>query len=496
MRAEGSDLDDGAQVAFEHPHRLRRPWHRLPELLTWFVGLALLGALALQVAGWWLVPWLDANPKWVQTMLSRELKRPVRFGEFEAVWRRSGPLLQLRDLEISDPTRRTPPLKLARAEFAVHIYAWTRPGSPWTEFRVVAPRLSVERDTSGRWRLRGFDGQRVDADGNVLLDIGRVSLSDATVELFDRGSGSRWQFDNVHARIENDWLGRRFGAHARVRDSAQPVRIACRSDTQWQQGRCFVAGLNLALRNWQPQRVAHAAPLSGQVDLAAWFDWNRGRRSVRADIGLRDVALPAVPAGDAALLGSVGPLRVAAPTSRWRVAWQVSDVAGWQFDARHANGDTVRVRGRDQDLKLESSRLDLAQALPLMQLAPQLTLRAKAWLRSAAPLGELRDVSARRSGTRWHGVAGTLNAVRWQQHGAIPGVTGINARVTGDAMALLVTPVVGSRMVLTAANAPAPVAIDWRAGVLGVMPTGANTLVEGAGLDFDLDSARVGGRFA
>ena len=511
--------DNGSQVALAHPSRTRRPWHRLPTVLTWFVGLALLGAMFLQVAGWWLVPWLDANPKWVQSILTRELKRPVRFGQFEAVWRRSGPLLQLRDLEISDPTRRTQPLKLARAEFAVHIYAWTRPGSPWTEFRVVAPRLSVERDTQGRWRLRGFDGQRVDADGNVLLDIGRVSLSDATVEVFDRGSGSRWHFDRVHARIENDWLGRRFGAHARARDSAQPVRIACRSDKHWREGRCFVAGRKLSLLNWQPRRETAGSPWTGQIDLAAWFDWSKGQRSVRADVGIMHAALSSMPPTrlrvdgpalsmrkprPAAGTGSAPPdtvarsaaTRVAAPASRWRIAWQHSDQTGWQIDARHALGNTLRVRGAGDDLLVEAARIDLTHWLPLVQLAPQVSPRLREWLREAAPEGSLLHVSARRSGARWRHVAGELHAVGWRPRGATPGLAGIDARVVGDATALLFVPEKHGRMSLTSQDFSAPFAIDWRGGVVGVMATDSGTRIEGAGLDFGVASAKVAGRFA
>ncbi len=514
-----ADAGAGVEVELEHPRRRRRPWHRLPALFTWFLGLALLGALALQVAGWWLVPWLDANPRWVQSMLSRELKRPVRFAEFEAVWRRSGPLLQLRNLEIADPTGRSPPLKLARAEFAVHIYAWTRPGSPWTEFRIVAPRLSVERDATGRWRLRGFDGQRVDADGNVLLDIGRVSLSDATVEVFDRGSDSRWLFDRVHARIENDWLGRRFGAHARARDSAQPVRIACRSDKDWREGRCFVSGLDLGLHNWQPRRATAAQPWSGSIDLAAWFDWGNGRRSVRADIGIhppRAVAMHPLPRVDAPVLalrkvppsggtGSAPPdtvsrtaqLRapVAAP-SRWRIAWQDSGNRGWQLDARHALGQTLRARGQADELAVEAERIDLALLLPVLELAPQLDAATRDWLHDAAPQGELVQFSARRSGERWQRVSGMLHGMGWRPRGAMPGVTGIDAQVLGDSNALLFVPETGSRMVLTTEEFQAPISIDWHGGVIGVLPTLSGTRIEAAGLDFAIDAAKIGGRVA
>ncbi len=476
---------------------------RLPRIVIALIGLALLGALVLQVAGWWLVPWLDARPDRVAALLSTQMQRPVRFDAFNANWRREGPLLELRGVEIADPTGRAPALRIARAEFAVHLYAWTRPGSPWSEFRVIGPKLSIERQRDGRWRLRGFDGQKVEGDSNPLFEIGRVSVRDATVAITDVASGSQWSFDRVHALIENDWNGRRFGARARAGNGAFPVRVACRARDDWQTGRCFASGVRVALSDWQPQRSPKVAPWPGAADVSAWFDWEPGKRTLRADVGIRESgqsmrAVSAKSSRDPALgrKGNGPAPGDAMPVRPWRLVWQQSSAAdSWQLDLAHVQGQHVRVRRRGSRTDIASARIDVAIWEPLLRLVPSVPAATIGWLDAAQPRGRITDIRVGFDGGSLHYAQARLRGIGWKPHRDRPGVRGLAAVVSGDRDAIVMEPEQNTRTWLVSRDFPEPLALDWKGGVVGWLAGEDSSRLEASALDIALDgSARISGR--
>lgn len=124
------------------------------------LGYALASVLVLLALGngigSQLLPLAERHPDRIAAWLQARVGQPVAFDRVETEWTRRGPLLRLDNLRIG---RGDAPLRIGDAEILVAQYAGLLPWRSFTELRVRGLDLTLERDDSGRWQVRGLPGQ-------------------------------------------------------------------------------------------------------------------------------------------------------------------------------------------------------------------------------------------------------------------------------------------------------------------------------------------------
>ena len=144
-------------------------------------GSLVLMAVASGIASQ-LLPFAERHPDEIARWLSARAQRPVAFNAVETEWTRRGPLLRLDNLRIGDDAN---PLRIGDAEILVAQYAGLLPGRSFTELRVRGLDLTLQRDTAGRWSVRGLPGQQ-QAGGDpfaTLERLGELQVSHARLHV-------------------------------------------------------------------------------------------------------------------------------------------------------------------------------------------------------------------------------------------------------------------------------------------------------------------------
>lgn len=409
--------------------RLRR---RLAYALAGvLILMALVGGITAQ-----LLPWLDRHPDKVAAWLESRAQRPVSFDHLQTRWTRRGPLLQMRNLRIGDHGG----VVVGDAEILVSQYGGLLPGRSFTELRLRGLELTLQRDASGRWQVRGLPGQQATNQGDpldVLERLGELQVIGATLGVDAPALGIRTRLEDLDLRLRVDGSRVRAGARARDKGDSAWLQAVLDFDRHDGGGRAWLQARPLDLGKWSSLLdAAGVSAASGNGTIQVWATLADHR--VLAAVGsvmLDDVSLrgaDAVPPARHALGRVEG-------TARWRLLDQ-----GWRLDverlrigagtAQHTL-DGLLVAGGAR-YALRADRIDVAPLLRVVALSDRLQPGLRRWLQAADPRARLLDVElAGERGGRMRAHA-RVQGFGFAAVGGAPGLEGLAGSVDGDAQGM------------------------------------------------------------
>ena len=413
-----------------HLRRARRgAWYVVAVML---VVMALAAGVVSQV----LLPWAERHPERIEAWLSAQADRSVRFDRVQTQWTRRGPLLRLDGLRIGDGADAVP---IGAAEVLVSQYAGLLPGSSFTELRLRGLELTLQRESDGRWQVRGLPGdQRPGGDPfSTLEGLGELQVIGGKLRIQAPGLGIDAQVPRIDLRLRVDGQRVRVGARAWMRADAAPVEARVDFSRDDGNGRAYVAAKRARLSAWSP--LLHAAGVtvadgSGRVEAWATLHGNR------IAVATVDADLQALQLRGAPMLPSAVAPRVAFGRVQMRGRWQLID-GDWRFDAprlRVGDGrdaqvlDALVVAGGQRQALL-ASRIDAGPLLALVALSDRVDPKLRQWLLDGKPDAVLQDVSL--VGVRGGALSAQarVEGLRFSAHGDAPGISGLGGRLEGDA---------------------------------------------------------------
>lgn len=429
--------------------RLRRAHHGVAYLLTGILVLmALVGLAATQV-----LPLAERHPARIAQWLSDRAGRPVAFDGVRTQWTRRGPLLELDNLRIGSGRR---VVALGDAEVLVSQYAGLLPGRSFTELRVRNLDLTLERDASGRWQVRGFPGQQqAGADPFAALErLGELQVIGAKLHILAPALRIDSRVPRIDVRLQVDGARLRAGVRATIREGADPILGVLDFDRAQGDGTAWIGARKLELGPWGALLpVEGVTAVAGRGDAQAWARL-RDHRMVRvdADVSLRGLVLQGAP-----LSTGQAPARSALPRVQGRARWSASH-DGWRIDAPRLmlgeGDDADRIEGLAMAggarFALAARRVDVAPLASLAALGQRVAPDLRRWLHDARPTARLSNLQATAApGGRLRTTAQVSDAGFSAANGA-PGLRGLGGTLRGDQDALAFD-----------FNAAAPVTVDW-----------------------------------
>lgn len=420
------------------------PWRRRLRLARrglWYASAAVLVAMAL-VAGAvsQLLPLAERHPGRIAAWLGDRAGRPVAFDGVRTRWTRRGPLLQLDGLRIGEGAQA---IAIGDAEMLVAQYSGLLPGGSFTELRLRGLDLTLERDRSGRWHLRGLPGQQLPGGDPLaaLQGLGELQVIGGKLAIVapDLEIDTRLPRVDLRMRVDRDRV--RAGVRARMRADAPPLDAVLDFDRRRGDGKGWLLAKQADLAAWSPLlQLAGVRAVAGHGRAEGWLALRDHRVvAVTAQLALEDLALAGKPLRPAQPAPRVAFRRVEG-LARWRAV-----EGGWRVDApRLRLGVGGRVQALDGLLVaggrrygIVAERLDAAPLLAVAALSDRLTPGLRSWVLAARPQALLEQVTL--VGTRAGRRGGTLRA-RARITGAgllpvgnAPGVQGLAGELHGDA---------------------------------------------------------------
>lgn len=431
--------------------RMRRAHHGVAYLLTGILVLmALVGLAASQV-----LPMAERHPERIAGWLSDRAGRPVAFDHVRTQWTRRGPLLELGNLRIGAGASA---LALGDAEVLVSQYAGLLPGRSFTELRVRNLDLTLERDATGVWQVRGFPGQQAGGDPFAALErLGELQIIGAKLHIVAPALRIDSRVPRIDARLRVDGPRLRAGVRASIREGADPILGVLDFDREEGDGTAWIGARRLEVGPWggvMPIEGVSATGGSGDVQLWARV---RGHRVVRvdADMALQSLALQ----GEPTRTGEAAP-RSTLEQVRGRARWQLVE-GGWRLDAPSLSfgrgEDAPRVQrltvAGGRNLALAADRIDVAPLASVAALGNRVAPGLRRWLHDARPGARLEDVQV--AGVRGGKlkVRGQVSQAGFAPVGGAPGVEGMGGALLGDGDAVVFD-----------FDAASPVTVDWPNG--------------------------------
>lgn len=446
-----------------------------------YVAAGVLIAMAL-VAGAvsQLLPLAERHPDRIAAWLSDRAKRPVAFDRVESEWTRRGPLLRLDNLRIGGRDG----IVIGDAEILVSQYAGLLPGRSFTELRVHGLDLTLERGADGRWRVRGFPGQRSSSDPFAQLEgLGELQVVGARLGIDAPALGIRTTLPRVDVRLRVDGSRVRAGLRAWMRAGGAPVDAVFAFDRRRGDGRGWFAARRADLAQWTPLlRFAGIGIERGGGDAQAWATLrDRQVVAVLADVALDDVALRGADA------------RVALGAVAGRARWSQVE-GGWRIDiprmrigadaARQALDGVVVAGGRRY--ALVARRIDARPLLAVASLGDRVAPGLRRWLQAAAPTAQLEDVEVAGLREGPMRARARITALGFRPAGRAPGLRGLSGTLEGDDRGLVFRP-----------DPARTVDVDWPGGFGVVHPVKLRGAIagwrEGAGWRTQAASLRIEG---
>jgi len=387
-----------------------------------------------------VLPLAARHPEKIAEWLSARARNPVAFDAVETQWTRRGPLLRLDNLRVGEGKDA---VRIGDAEILVAQYAGLLPGRSLTELRVRGLDLTLQRDAAGRWQVRGLPGQQQDAAGDpfaTLERLGELQVSHARLHVLAPELGVDMRLPRIDLRMRVDGPRIRVGARAWLRMDGTPFSAALDFDRTKGNGEVYAGTRDADLAELADDlRIAGISAVSGRGRAQAWARLTENRVvSVHADAALTQVTLrgTAVDPGESPPTQVLDALELDA---RW-----AGTIAQWRAHAsklRIGDGkaeqvlDGIEVAG-GRHYGLRASRVDAGPLLALAALGDGLPPRLRRWLLASKAGVSLENVMV--NGVRGGGlqVDARLHGLHFAPVGSTPGMTGIDARLQGDASAL------------------------------------------------------------
>jgi uncharacterized protein (TIGR02099 family) len=427
---------------------IRRGLRRLRRWLAFgLAGLVIIAGLCVAVISQ-LLPLLGAHPERVAAWLSAQAGRPVVLSGVRAAWTRHGPRLELEGLRIGGDGQW---LAIGRADLQIHAYAGLLPGRPLSSLELTAPLLELQRSADGNWHLHGLAGRESEAAPPQLrqLDgLGELIVHRASLRLRDESRSIDFSLPHIDARLRASGGRVQLGVHAYRDGEAMPLRLNLAFDRERVQGRGYLGGERMSLRDWRallPDGLG-AAIEGGRASGGLWFAFDAAgplQAEFALDLAALELASP-VPLGPAETV-ALPPLAGSGRWQRREHGWQL------QFDAPvsggghghallQADGGLLTVEATDWPL--EPLGLALANF-------GRLDDGARQWLLAARPRGWLRGLRSQWQDRRLQRFEGLLQALAVDPVEQVPGFSGLSIAFDGD------------RDGLSAELAAAPLVVDW-----------------------------------
>lgn len=435
------------------------PMHRRLRLarrgIAYGIAIALVCmALVLGVASQ-VLPLAERHPDRVAAWLSERAGRPVAFDHVKTQWTRRGPLLQLDGLRIGEGDAG---VRIGQAEVLVSMYAGLLPGRSFTELRLRGLSLTLQRDGSGGWSVRGLPGQQAGGDPLKSLEgLGELQVIDGRLRVVASSLAEEIELPRIDLRLRVDGDRVRAGTRAWIREGEAPLLAALDFQRGSGDGRAYLALEPADAGAWSSLlRHAGVSLEGGQGKLQGWAELRR-HRVVLATIEahLRNVELE----GTAALSGAPAP-RLQLDRIEGRMRWRLVS-GGWRFDAptlRIGGSPSVQVLdglvlAGGRQYALLADRIDAAPLFSVLGLSDRIDPDLRQWLAQARPTAQVSDLVL--AGTRGGAMQGhgRLSGLGFLPVGHAPGLSGLAGEFHGDGQ--------GFELQLDPA---APLRFDWPSG--------------------------------
>jgi uncharacterized protein (TIGR02099 family) len=432
--------------------RLRRAHHGVAYLLTGvLVLMAVVGLAASRI-----LPLAERHPERIAGWLSDRAGRPVSFEQVRTRWTRRGPLLELDNLRIGNGAQA---VAVGDAEMLVSQYAGLLPGRSFTELRVRDLDLTLERDASGRWNVRGLPGQQQPgADPFAALErLGELQVIGAKLHIVAPALRIDSRVPRIDVRLRVDGNRLRAGVRASIREGAEPILGVLDFNRADGDGTAWIGARKLALAPWGAVMPIDGVTATGGAGDAQLWARLRGHRVVRvdADLALRDLALQGLPTQ----AGQAAP-RAALQRVQGRLRWALTET-GWRLDAPllsfgdGADGPRVQrlALAGGRRFALAADRIDVAPLAAAAALGNRLAPGLRDWLHAARLSARIEalQVAGERGGELR--ARGRLSQAGFSAVGGAPGLAGLGGEFIGD-----------EQGVAFDFDGAAPVSVDWPKG--------------------------------
>ncbi len=415
------------------------------------IAAGLIGAAGLLACARLLLPWLVSSPEVVAAWLGDRIGREVQLGSVSAHWDGPGPVLELGGLRIFDKSGGETAISLARARVQVDIYAWLWPGRHLIrDFLLVDARIELIRESSGVISVGGFGGSaaRADGMGDWLATVGHVGLTGGQVGFVDRASGAELELDQVELRLRQTGSGLSLALLRRSHDGSGHLRVVLENQgtLQWPPSH---AELYLEAEQFPVSDLAGLGRALGMVledgrlDGRQWSSWREGQlQSTQGDWLAENLVLTA-PGFDLPKTGYVAP-NLHLPEGRLLLQGQ-RETKGLTLDLRFGDGLQAADLNAEISARLDASgtwqarasRLPVALAGALVQLAQAAPEDLRSAVYSSQPDGELAELSGSWSPDGWQ-LHADLNQLRTRSGAARSlRLEGVDATVHADAQGMV-----------------------------------------------------------
>ena len=398
-----------------------------------FALLALMLAIGVGVATQGL-RWVEANPQPVSQWLSAKANQPVRFSSLRAEWTRRGPLLSLSDLRIGPGADAIP---MGQAEVLVTPYAGWLPGRRFTELRLHDLSLTLERDATGEWHVRGLPGQSSGRDPLETLEgLGELQVIGGRLRVLSPASGIDVEVPRIDLRVQVSGPRVRAGVRAWPANGRTPLLASLDIDRKRGDGRAYAGARRLDLAGWSNLlRWQGVMLVAGQGRAQTWLELKGHRVASVTSIGdLRNVVLqPAAPAPGAAAEVRFDRLEQKSWFARSEAGWSLqAPTLGWTQAGIDTRMDGIRVRREGQRWAARAGHLSLGPMLQVLDLSDRLPTGLRHWMGRARPQGVLADVEAEGSGGQLRMLSAKAQQLGFAPVGDAPGLRGVSGEVLGD----------------------------------------------------------------
>ena len=434
-----------------NPERARR--RRIRRRLLFAVGGLLILAATLVGGMSLMFPWVLAHPERVQAFLSDRLQRPVNFARLDGEWLPGGPLFRLDALRIGGDAGH-PALELERAELVIDFYAPFKRGVSWHELRIIGLDIDAERDADGHFRIVQWRGS-ADAMGDpldALRSLGAFRISRSSLALHDVGSGSRLRFSDIDVAVGKRVGGQRILGSVRLGANAD-LGVRCDLAADFHSGRCYAQARGLPVAAALGElNIGGIAFAGGSADVSMWLDLQLSEvAEARIELAADELALRGL---NAVRLANGAEIEARYSPDRTHLSLHWTRSAEREHLAllegpdlgvdEPARSKLEFTRDRSSGAwSLDVEQLALERLMPWLSLSSLASPGAAGWLFEAAPSGHLRGLRMAGRGGDIASISGALQGLSLQSTRHSPRLTGIDARIHGDAdaVALRIEPV-------------------------------------------------------